>query len=179
MTEEALLGLRRGDGRTLRDLHAELFPRVRAVCRQLLKAPAVADETAHDVWTDFVVDRAPGLKHPGAIAAYLHMMAVRRCCDQRRLQMRLDERDLAGEADGSESVEAHLAASSEQRELEARLAGCMERLTGRTREVLRMRFHRSMTQEAIGEVFGASKQYVGKVLKKSLEALRRCMGGKP
>jgi DNA-directed RNA polymerase specialized sigma subunit len=48
-------------------------------------------------------------------------------------------------------------------------------LSRRARRIVRMRYRNEMTQEAIGKALRVSKQYIGRLIAKSLEALRECM----
>jgi RNA polymerase sigma factor (sigma-70 family) len=173
VSDELLERLQKGEAGAIRQVQADVLPRLRAVCRTLL-GQALADEVAEDVWTDFMVDHVSSLKHSAALPAYLRLMASRRCAELRRFQARHEAVD-DGAPDGHEGAEAMLARLGEQRERESRLAACLAVLTESARAVLRMRFHHERTLEAIGATLGVSKQYVGRVVGKSLCALRRCL----
>ena len=59
-----------------------------------------------------------------------------------------------------------------------RLDGCLEGLTPKAREVLKLRFSTDLTNEVIGEMVGGSKQYIGRLIKESTDKLRTCLDKK-
>jgi RNA polymerase sigma factor (sigma-70 family) len=79
----------------------------------------------------------------------------------------------------SDGSGAGLVTLSEEKSLVDRLTLCLSRLQKRSRRVVRMRFRHEMTQEAIGEALGISKQHAGRVIAQALEGLRRCMESEP
>jgi len=159
------------------ELRRILFSKVTAVCVHLLRDAALAEEVAEDVWMDFVYQSIDRVERPEAVAAYLRVMAVRRCVRLRERRSRHEEftdRGPAG-ADPEAAVVGALDWPARRRRLEA----CLKRLSARARQVLRLRFHLDQTQEAIGQSLGFSKQYAGRVLNRSLEALRACLEERP
>lgn len=161
------------DPAAILELRQILFPRLAAVCTHVLKDPALAEEIAEDVWMDFVFDSIQRVEQPEAIGTYLRVMAVRRCVRVRERRMRheeLGERSRAGSDPEGEVISA-LDWPDRRLSLEA----CLGLLSARARQILRLRFHLDQTQETIGESLGFSKQYAGRVLKRSLEALRVCL----
>ena len=56
-----------------------------------------------------------------------------------------------------------------------RLEGCLEGLTPKAQQVLKLRFGSEMTNERIGELVGGSKQYIGRLIKESADKLRDCL----
>jgi RNA polymerase sigma factor (sigma-70 family) len=174
MDAELLDRLRARDPQAQAALRRELFPRVLAVCRRLLLDATLAAEVAEDIWMDFVFEGAERLRAPEAVGAYLRVMTVRRCVRLREGLARQVEFDESCALDAC-APEAGLEAGLDQRRLQARLAGCLRRLSDRARQIVRMRFFLDLTQEEIGRAFGVSKQYAGRVLQRSLDALRVCL----
>ncbi len=174
MPAELLQRLRRREPAAQSELRERYFARTLAVCRHLLRDAVLANEAAEDLWTDFLVAHVDQIESPEAIPAYLRLMAVRRSSRLRDLRERHDE---LGEhhVDPAVSAETALADESERRAQVNKLQGCLSGLHPRSRRILRLRFHHGMTQEQIGDRFGISKQYIGRVLAKCLAALRQCL----
>jgi len=162
------------DPQRVSEARRALMPSLERICRSILGDGPVAQEVAEDVWTDFLMEHADEVLHPSALPRYLHLMAVRRARRVQELRRRLLplEGD-PGPPEDPPEVAALLA--EDERERQRRLARCMSQLTTKCRKVLRLRFHHGRTQEAIGEVFGITKQHAGRILAKALATLRRCM----
>jgi len=173
LSEEILDSLKRRDASAQRKARSALFPAVRAVCGRMLNDPMLAEHTAEDIWTEFLFQHVDRVRSARGVLRYLRLTTVRRCARVREVSARyIDESTIAERiSDAPDAIE--LVASKQQQQ---RLMSCLQRLTGKVRAVLRMRFAEEMTQEAIGQQTGASKQYVGRVLKQALNRLRRCMG---
>ncbi len=154
------------------------LPKLTGLCRRWLQSEALADEVAHDVWLDFVLRYLDEVQRPGAVNAYLQVMAARRCVRLRRQRARqVVQADSDGEG-GAQRVATLPVDGLHEAEVRLEMRGverCMDRLAPASRRMLRLRFHGDHTQEEIGAAMGTSKQYVGRVLQKSLEALRRCL----
>ncbi|MGC4119974.1 MAG: sigma-70 family RNA polymerase sigma factor [Myxococcales bacterium] len=161
-----------------RELRSQVFPRALAVCRSILRDEALAEEVAEDLWTDFLVSHVGSLRSLEALPAYLRLMAVRRAGRVQELRARHDElpERLPDARPGAESV---LVEESERRRLALQLRDCLGALRPRSRQMVRLRFSHGMTQEQIGSELGFTKQHVGRVLAKSLAALRQCLEGRP
>ncbi len=176
MADELLSRLKARDRRAQEELRAQMLDRVAAVCRHILGGSSGWREAAEDVWTDFLVEHVQMLRSSAAIAAYLRLMAVRRCT---RLKEHQARHEPIGEpfepAESTESPEDALVSNATARSQEAQLLSCLDKLHVRTRRIFRLRYHHDMTQGAIAEIFGLSKQYVGRVLARGLESLRQCM----
>lgn len=170
---DSLTPLQARDPRALAELHQELYRPLQALCFRLLGDSIAAEHAADDVWTDFVVSHVDHLQQGEAAGAYLRMVAVRHCCRLREFQAK--HRELPELTDDRIGAEDELIRESEARRQTRRLERCLGRLTARARRIVRLRYHREMTQESIGQAVGLTKQYIGRILAKSLEQLRRCM----
>jgi RNA polymerase sigma factor (sigma-70 family) len=170
---ELLDGLKEGTTRARAIARQSLFPRVLAVCRRMLSDPILAEDTAEDIWMDFLFLHAARVQSARALPAYLRMMTVRRCIRIRQSRARLAELDENSASNGL--AEDHLVSAVDLMRDQVRLQACLEQLDGRARKILRLRFHLDLTQEAIGQALGVSKQYAGRVIARSLENLRQCL----
>jgi RNA polymerase sigma factor (sigma-70 family) len=182
MDAELFDRLRARDPQAQVELRRELLPRVLAVCRRLLPDPSLAAEAAEDIWMDFAFGGLDRLRAPEAVSAYLRVMTVRRCVRLRDGWARheeLGERACPAGGPGGETsgaaVEEGLLMGLEQRRLRERLVRCLRRLSEKARRIVRMRFFLDLTQEQIGQSLGVSKQYAGRVIHRSLDALRACL----
>jgi len=165
--------LRARDHRAQQKLRKRLDPKILAVCRHMLQDQALAQETAEDIWMDFLYEHVDKVQKERALGAYLRMMTVRRCVRIRDWQNRHEEPgDQPPLVGGSE---ADMAAALDERRQTARLEECLKRLSRRARRIVRMRYRNEMTQESIGKALRVSKQYIGRLIARSLEALRECM----
>jgi DNA-directed RNA polymerase specialized sigma24 family protein len=52
---------------------------------------------------------------------------------------------------------------------------CLTHLTDKARQVLRLKYTEQWTNEHIGQIVGGSKQYIGRLIRQSLELLRSCI----
>lgn len=178
---DLLVLLRTHDPSAQKEVRRRVFPLLLGTCSRVLRDKVAAAETAEDVWTDFLVSHVQDLRREESIVGYLRLMAVRRSLRVRKARSRFETLGGVDDADPIDANDAErvLIEGGLERERDERLVHCLGKVTPRTRHVLRMRFHHDMTLEAVGEVIGTSKQYVGKVLAKALQALRRCMESEP
>ena len=172
-SDGGIAALQAGDRQAQAAFWAEQLPRVRALCARVLGRGPDAEELAQDVLTEFVFERAPRLERPEAAYAYLKLMALRRAQRYRERRRELPEEELPVPVDGDalDAIERRGEAAAL-----GRLGECLGRLTEKARKVLQLRYGSELTNEHIGELVGGSKQYIGKLLRKSLEALRSCLG---
>jgi RNA polymerase sigma factor (sigma-70 family) len=173
MDGDLLARLKARDPRAQRELRARHLAPLAAVCERILGAGAQAREIAEDVITDVAMVHVDKIRLERSLPTYLRMVAVRRCARLKAAQGRHDE--LGHHADHRDGPEAALVEADEAHRWRRRIGRCLARLQPRVRLVLRMRFHEDATQEAIGTSLGVSKQYVHKLLSKSLVSLRKCL----
>jgi len=153
--------------------------RVEGLCARVLGQGADAAEIATDVLGDFLFRYVDGVESPRAVSTYLKLMATRRSLRWVRTRGRHDE------VDGDDGPPIALVKEREPaldqaiwaRQMMPRLDGCLEVLTPKAREVLKLRFSTELTNESIGDIVGGSKQYIGRLIKESTEKLRKCLDG--
>ncbi len=167
---DVLQRLRSGDPATIEDFWHQERPRVRALCVKVLGPGPDAEDLADEVLVDVMFVRVHSIQHTRALRTYLRLMAVRRA--QRR-HSRRNGQDPTDNLVDNESTPADDIASD--RVLLERLPQCLAQLTPKAQDALRLRYQGELTTEAIGRLLGGSKQYIGKLLKKSQQALRICL----
>lgn len=173
MDDNLLERLKAGDPEAQRACRERYLPWLARTCGRWLGDRHRAWEVAEDVLADVMIDHVAKIRQERSLPAYLHMVATRRCGRLLRVPATTELPD--DRADPAENAEVLLVTAAEERLRRARIGHCMEQLRPRVQTILRMRFHGDHTQEAIGRVLGVSKQYVGRVLARSLEDLKRCL----
>ncbi len=152
--------------------HDYLFPRILRVCRKMLKNETTAEQTAADIWIDFVLRYVHNLKSGASIPSYLRMMTVRRCMRAREFVAKHDSLDVVPELKSkATNPETDI---DRQRQL-SQLQRCIRQLDQRERDLLLMYFGHDMTQQAIGDLIGVSKQHIGRILRKAEGKLKICL----
>lgn len=152
--------------------------RVEFICARILGSASDGQELAADVLGDFLFTYVDGVETPRAVSTYLKLMATRRALRWVRSRERateIDEDIFTSSPGGEAGTEAGSDQAIWARQVMPRLDGCMGILTPKAREVLKLRFSTELTNEAIGEIVGGSKQYIGRLIKESTEKLRRCL----
>jgi RNA polymerase sigma factor (sigma-70 family) len=168
---ELIARLKSGDPKTLGFFWREFFAKTYPICSRILGKGPDATDTAVDLLTDFLEIRIHDLKDPSAIFAYLRLAAIRRSVEvkkRRDIHASLDF-DIEAHADRTPETEADVT------ELMPRLDRCLRLLTEKAGQCLRLKYTNEMTNEDIGHLLGGSKQYIGRLIQKSLEALRACI----
>ncbi len=168
-----------------RDAHAQARffaahrARVESLCARVLGHGADAVEIATDVLGDFLFQYVDGVESPRAVSTYLKLMATRRSLRWVRTRGRSDEmqEDDSAPSELGGDREPGVDQAIWARQMMPRLDGCLDKLTPKAREVLKMRFGTELTNESIGEIVGGSKQYIGRLIKESTEKLRTCLDG--
>lgn len=164
--------LQRGDASAQERFWRLFWDRVYASCARVLGHGADASDLATDVLHDFLFTYVHSVTHARAVPSYLRLMATRRALRRRRGA----ERHHAGALDALPDVDAPSADHRAGTELLLpRLADCLETLTPKAQQVLKLRFTGELTTERIGQLVGGSKQYIGKLIRQSTERLRACL----
>lgn len=172
--KEILERLRARDVETQLWVHQRYGPQVRAACEHLLDDTITAEQASVDIMTDFLFVHVDRMRSANAIGAYLRMAAVRRCVRIRELQKRHDDiGDLVPSTD--ENQEDLLLGAMDNQAPIVKMLDCLQHLQQKPQRMLRLRFGHGQTLEGVGQSLGVSKQYVSRVINKSLKALRRCM----
>ncbi len=145
-------------------------PLVLPICVHVLGDRSQAQDITDEVMIDFIFDAVHRLRSEQAALAYLRLMAARRAIryrDRRRGEVDQAEQliDLGQAPDEAAQVNLLL----------PKLEVCMEKLTPKARKALRLRFVAELTNERIGQMIGGSRQYIGRLITKSLSALGRCI----
>lgn len=149
--------------------------RLKAVAQSILHSSDEAEALVSDLFCDFFFHYVDEVRKSRAIPAYLRIMAVRRARRllgraRRQVPVESVESEVAGE-DTSRDACDRIDRTIWYRWLEECLAG----LSDRARTVIKMYYGHEMSYATIAGNLGGSKQAVGKMTLKSLEALRRCI----
>ena len=147
------------------------WPRVYPICVRILRDKPDAVDLTVDVLTDFMGQRVLDIDKPGAMGAYLRLMAVRRALDAKIKQTKSISLDF-DIADGSAQTPEEQA---DVERLMPYLDRCLTHLNDKARQTLRLKYTEQWTNEHIGQIVGGSKQYIGRLIRQSLELLRSCI----
>lgn len=171
--DELLRRLKLRDGHAQIELRKRMFHRLRAVSVQVLGDRVRAEDLAEDVLMDFAFEHVDRVEHPRAVASYLRLMAVRRACRLRTLQNRHEtvREDRSGPSNTEQAIVEAIDAPARQ----ACLSHCVDAQDHKSRQMLRLRFYSERSVTDIGREMGVSKQYVSRIMRRALEALRGCV----
>ena len=171
-TNSALVhGLQRKAPEALRELWARYEDKLYASCARILGGGPDARDVTWDVLVEFSHKYVDTLANPEALGSFLHLMAVRRALRFRKKQGRSDEYrdDFSIDAGGNPDELAEL------RRFEKPLNLCLKKLSPKMRQAIRLKYRFGMSHADIALVLGVSKTIVGRLTRKSLEMLRRCI----
>jgi len=171
----SLAALKRGDPAAQERFWKEHWDRVYATCARVLGYGVDASDVATDVVHDFLFNYVQNIEHERAIRSYLRLMATRRSLRKRRGADR--HKELVPETVADEDARSAEQLANTQILL-PKLADCLEELTPKAQQVLKLRFAGELTTERIGQLVGGSKQYIGKLIRQSTEKLRVCLEAK-
>jgi RNA polymerase sigma factor (sigma-70 family) len=176
LSETMIAGLVANNSESQQAFWSAAWPDVCSICTHILGSCPDANDTAVDVLTDFIFKQVHHLSNPKAAQVYLRLMSVRRSLKRRERRGELAGKDPDGIAD-SQTVLADENAVVTL--LLPRLSECLAQLTPKAQQVLRLRFGEELTNERIGSLVGGSKQYLGRLIRRSLELLRSCLESSP
>lgn len=165
-------GLRACEPSAQHTFWASSWAEVYTICVSILGAGPDANDTAVDVLTDFIFKYVQNLSDSRAAHAYIRLMSVRRSLRRRARLKELYEHRYE-EIPDTKTVCADEAA--EKALLLPRLRECLSQLTPKAQQVLKLRFGEELKNEQIGSLLGGSKQYLGRLIRRSLELLRKCL----
>ena len=168
----SLEALKRGEPAAQERFWQLHWNRVYATCARILGYGADASDVATDIVQDFLFTYVQNIERERAIVSYLRLMATRRSLRRRRGVDRHSE--LIPEAIADDDARGADVAANTQLLL-PRLNDCLEELTPKAQQVLKLRFSGDLTTERIGQLVGGSKQYIGKLIRQSTEKLRACL----
>lgn len=170
-SKEWFIPLQSGDEKTQAGFYKAHWDDVLRICVKTQGNTPQASDTTSEVLTDFIFTYVHKMTHPGAMRSYVHLMAVRRSL---RAKGKIETT--------SSDVLEFLAAEGKNPEEAACLADmmpqlnkCVGKLTPKAQEVLQLRYGQDLTNQKIGIIVGGSKQYIGKLIRGSLKALRECL----
>ena len=169
---DELLALQARDPAAQRAFWLAERPRLLTICLRILRDAAQAEAVADQALVDFMFRRVMQLNTPAAARTYLRLMtsrlAVRRR-DRLRTQVDLDSAtDLLPTADPPDE-------EVDRTRAKRRAQLCFGKLGLKAQRALRLRYGEGLTQAEIGTLLGGSKQYMGRLLRKSVEKIRECM----
>lgn len=150
-----------------------LHPDVRQVCAKVLGPGPDADDVADSVLVDFLYRYAERLESTAAARSYVRLMAMRRAVRYARRRDRLEPVEEERVATEPPAVSAEERADVQR--MLPRLERCLEELKPKARVVLQLKFEGELTNERIGGQVGGSKQYIGRLITKSLGLLKKCL----
>lgn len=142
--------------RSAKELHLQVRRANDELSQGIGRSPSVDEIAAH-----LDVDRDDVLRGLSASAAY-----------------EVGSLDVAGGDDGSgtptdrQGALATVDAGFEDSENRQVIAGLLERLPERQREIVRLRFYERMSQSEIGEAMGISQMHVSRLLRRSFDEMR-------
>ena len=171
LDDEELARLRRREPAAQARFFSAFRERVEHLCARILGQSGDAQELAADVLGDFLYTYVDGVETPRAVPTYLKLMATRRSLRLHKAKERAGEIDDEQLHDDTVTPDQAIWA----RQVMPKLDRCMGILTPKAREVLRLRFGTELTNEAIGDIVGGSKQYIGRLIKESTEKLKTCL----
>jgi RNA polymerase sigma factor (sigma-70 family) len=172
MTDSELVdGLRREETNAQKIFWDIYRPKVFGICQRILGNASDAMDLTVDLLTEFMDRRVHDIKKPGATGGYLRLMAVRQALEikkkrQNTSSLNVDVMDIDSE---SPEKQAELTALSQ------RLEHCLEQLTEKARQTLRLKYSEEWPNERIGQIVGGSRQYIGRLINQSLKCLRGCI----
>lgn len=150
-----------------------MFHRLRAVCAHVLHDRVRAEDLAEDVLMDFAFEHVDRVEHPRAVPSYLRLMAVRRARRIKQKQNRHEE--VSPERTSGVDEERALVTAIDAPARKACLSRCIDAQDKKARTMLRLRFYNERTVTDIGREMGVSKQYVSRIMRRALDALRGCV----
>ena len=164
-------GLRTRDTAAQQRFWRTFFERTYLICMRIIGKEPEATDVATDLMLDFVDRHVLHLSDPRAVWSYLRLMAIRQSLDAKKrwekaAPLDFDIEDMDSDTPESRAIVARLT---------PQLKTCLSHLTPKARQALRLKFTGEMTHEEIGHRIGGTKQYIGRLIRKSLEALRQCL----
>ncbi|MFT7579403.1 MAG: RNA polymerase sigma factor (sigma-70 family) [Myxococcota bacterium] len=148
------------------------WDRTYAICARILGTGANASEVASDVMSDFLFKYVQGIEEQRAVWSYVKLMATRRALRFKKRAARGSELLQETVADDDALGQDVLAGTAL---LLPKLGDCLDILTPKAQQVLKLRFGGDLTNERIGVLVGGSKQYIGRLIRQSTEKLRTCI----
>ncbi|MBV4521020.1 sigma-70 family RNA polymerase sigma factor [Pseudomonas sp. SWRI74] len=166
--EHHLAACARGERQALRDLYVQESPRLLGVAKRLVRDTALAEDIVHDaflkIWT------GAGRFDPARGSARGWMYSVTRHLALNYL------RDHSREVQDDVDVQDNSANTFDFQEHSARIHGCLEQLEPARRNCIVHAYVDGFTHAQISHKLGTPLGTVKAWIKRSLTALRECMG---
>lgn len=170
--DSLLAGLHTENPRAQHDFWKQTYGDVHAISTRILGPGPDASDVAADVMSDFLLRYVHRLNDEHTLLPYLSIMTTRRALrfrDKKPHYTPLEMIEVADETTTDPEEAVYLAS------MMPRLERCMERLTPKAQEIIRLRYYQQMTNENIGHWVGGSKQYIGRVVTQGIAVLRKCL----
>ncbi len=170
---ELIERLRAGSPEAQRVFFAAYLPQLCAITTHILGDPLRAEEVAVEVMGDFLLRHVQSLEIAAAAPAYMRIMAIRKARKFRA--QKYTELDLNPEHGADISLPDRMTEEAMCELLSPRLEHCLSKLKPKMRRILQLSYQAELSHKAIGDLIGASGQYVGRVVSQSLASLKRCL----
>ena len=171
--EDAILaaGLKARDDAAMEFFWREYFKKLYPICAHILGDGPDALDTTVDLMVDFIETNVYRLSKPSALYSYLRLTAVRRSVRIRDRRGKTEALNANEHVSQTSSAEEHVWTG----ELMPLLEQCQGAVTKKAQTALRLKYGNDMPNEQIGRCLGGSKQYIGRLIRDSLKALRHCI----
>jgi RNA polymerase sigma-70 factor (ECF subfamily) len=160
-----------GDEAAFMEIVQRYHERLRYYVRRLSVDASSVDDVLQEVWL-IVFRGLPGLRRPGALAAWLHRITRNAALAERRRGRALSGLEPEPEAPAAVDDEPDFTAQDA-----ARMPACLDRLSPGHREVLILRHFEELSYEDIADVVGSPLGTVRSRLHHAKRALRQAMRG--
>jgi len=170
ISAETVFRLQQGDVATRRDFWNSGFEPVLAICSRVLGQGPTAVDVTTDLLNDFMFHYVENLSNPHGAWSYIKLMAIRRSVRERQRLLngeRFDELRVSPPENAGANAEPPILMTS--------LEKCMETLTPKAQSALRLKYRNGLSNEQIGDMLGGTKQYIGRLMQKSLTLIRECL----
>lgn len=167
--------VRRGDEQAFAEFYDEMSPMVYGTIMRVLRAPALAEEVAQEVFVELWRTAPRFDPSRGSVRSWAATMAHRRAVDRVRSEQSARTRD---EADGRRNVDDHDHVVEEvtvQLDRE-RVAAAMKHLTEVQREAVSLAYYGGLTYRQVAEQLGVPEGTIKTRIRDGLTTLRNQMG---
>lgn len=170
--------LKQEDNEARQQFWKQQFQSVLSICSRILGAGPSAVDVTVDLLNDFLFHYVHRLSNEEGAWAYLKLMAVRRSVRERKRLAKkesFDECMIPGGAMALSGIAQDEIAKQELVGYLLLLNECLEGLSPKAQSTIRLKFKKGLSNQDIGLLVGGSKQYIGKLIQKSLVLLKKCI----
>ena len=168
---ELVSGLRCNDSLAQKVFWDIYCPKLYGICNRILHNGPDAMDLTVDLLTDFMAKRVHDIDDPKAMGGYLRLMAIRRSLDQKEKRGKSTTLDFDVSDNCARTPEDEAVYST----LMPKLSHCLDNLTDKAKQTLRLKYTEQWSNERIGEIVGGSRQYIGRLIRQSLSVLKTCI----